>query len=473
MSEPLWTFSTLVDATNARTYGPDLGRVSGVSIDSRTLEAGDSFFAVKGENFDGHDFVSAALSKGASLAVVAQERLVGLGRLTGSLAVVDDVQMALGQLASAARSRFRGKIVAVTGSVGKTTTKDMLRQALIKTGAVHSAAASYNNHIGVPLTLARMPADSPFAVFEIGMNHPGEIAPLAALVQPHVAVITTVEAVHLEAFESVDEIPLAKAEIFSGVTEGGATILNRDNRYFEVLYRLAMQAGIERIISFGRHPDADARLDEVVAGPMGSTIRADIGGRSTSYTLGAPGDHMVTNSLAVLAATQLVGGDLDAAIAALADFSPSKGRGEQFQLAIGGGAATLIDESYNANPASMRAALGLVAGSPPAKNGRRIAILGDMLELGDRELALHAELAEPIADAGVDRVYLVGERMAALWEALPQARRAVYAISAADLLSPLTNDLAAGDVVVVKASNGVRLGALVEALKQQFGAGAG
>lgn len=472
MSEPLWTFSAFVDATNARPYGPNPKRVDGVSIDSRTLAPGDSFFAVKGENFDGHDFVSAALANGASLAVVAQKRLVGLGRLTGSLAVVDDVQMALGQLAAASRVRFRGKVVAVTGSVGKTTTKDMLRQALAKSGAVHSAAASYNNHIGVPLTLARMPADSPFAVFEIGMNHPGEIAPLAALVQPHVAVITTVEAVHLEAFESVDEIALAKAEIFGGVAEGGAAILNRDNQYFEVLYRLAMQAGIDRVISFGRHPDADARLDKVEAGVSGSTIQADIGGRSTSYFLGAPGDHMVSNSLAVLAATQLVGGDLDAATAALADFLPSAGRGEQFQLTIGGGAATLIDESYNANPASMRAALGLAAGLALAPNGRRIAVLGDMLELGERELTLHAELAESIASAGIDRVYLVGERMAALWEALPQARRAVYAKSAADLLSPLTDDLAAGDVVVVKASNGVRLGALVAALKQQFGAGA-
>ena len=472
MNEPLWTFSAFVDATEARPFGQDPGGVDGVSIDSRTLMPGDGFFAIQGENFDGHDFVTAALAKGASLAVVAQEHLVGLGRLTGSLAVVDDVQTALGQLATASRLRFRGKIVAVTGSVGKTTTKDMLRQALAKSGAVHCADASYNNHIGVPLTLARMPADVPFAVFEIGMNHPGEIAPLAAMVRPHVAVITTVEAVHLEAFASVDEIALAKAEIFSGVAEGGAVILNRDNRYFEVLYRLAMQAGIERVISFGRHRDADARLEEVAVGPSGSTIRADIGGRPISYQLGAPGDHMVTNSLAVLAATQLVGGDLDAAATAIGDFAPGRGRGEQFELAVGDGTATLIDESYNASPTSMRAALSLIAGLRPEKNGRRIAVLGDMLELGDDELLLHAGLAEPIAAAGVDRVYLVGERMAALWEALPQARRAVYAKSAADLVSPLTDDLAAGDVIVVKASNGVRLGALVEALTQQFGAGA-
>ncbi len=472
MSEPLWTLAALLELTKGRLIGPEPKAIDGISIDSRTTESGDAFFAIRGDRFDGHDFIAAALAGGAVLAVVGAHRLVGLGRITAPLVVVDDVTKALRRLAVGARSRATGKIVAVTGSVGKTTTKDMLRAALGRSGSVHAAPASFNNHWGVPLTLARMPAHSAYGVFEIGMNHPGEIAPLAAMVRPHVAIVTTVEPVHIEAFESVEAIADAKAEIFTGIEAGGAAILNRDNPHFERLALAAGAADAARIIGFGKHPDADARLEDASLGPAGSAVRARIDGRPMSYAVGIAGLHMVINSLAVLAAALFVGADLDAAAASLAGISPGKGRGTRSQLQLASGTALLIDESYNANPASMRAAIGVLGRIGPGGEGRRIAVLGDMLELGQSELALHAALVDVLETARVDRVHLVGERMAALWEVLPPDRRGVYAVNADGLAAALADDLRPGDVMMVKGSNGIRLGALVEALRQQFGAAA-
>jgi UDP-N-acetylmuramoyl-tripeptide--D-alanyl-D-alanine ligase len=473
MSEPLWTIDELLRLTGGRPLGPEAKPVNGISIDSRTLEPGDAYFAIRGDRFDGHDFVRPALSRGASLAVVGQNRLVALGTVKGPMIVVDDVLDALRALAVAARERFTGKIVAVTGSAGKTTTKDMLRLMLAQSGAVHGAPASFNNHWGVPLTLARMPRDAAFGVFEIGMNHPGEITPLSQMVRPHAAIITTVEAVHLQAFDSVEGIARAKAEIFVGLEPGGAAILNRDNAYFDLLAGLAKAAGAAKVIGFGRQAEAEARLEELTLGPAGSTIAAQIGGRRINYRLAAAGEHMAIDSLAALAAVDWLGADVDKAAEALSEFSAGTGRGRRILLKLPAGAAILIDESFNANPASMRAALGVLGTVEPREDGRRIAVLGDMLELGEGESAMHAALAEAVDAAAVDCVHLVGPVMAALWEALPPKRRGVYAQGVEELTPRLAEEIASGDVIMVKGSHGIGLGKLVETLTRKFGVDAG
>jgi UDP-N-acetylmuramoyl-tripeptide--D-alanyl-D-alanine ligase len=469
MTKPLWTLANLLEATGGRPLGPTPKPITGLSIDSRTIREGDAFLAIKGDHFDGHDFVRPALAHGAALAVVSQNRLVSLGALKGPFVVVDDVTDALRALAVAARARSAAKVIAVTGSAGKTTTKDMLKLALAPSGEVHAAAASYNNHWGVPLTLARMPVSAVFGAFEIGMNHRGEIRPLTALVRPHAAIVTTVDAVHLGAFADVEQIARAKAEIFEGLEDNGAAILNRDNPYFELLAKLARDAGAKRVIGFGRHQDADARLEKLELKAGGSAIAARIDGRRIAYELGAAGEHMAANSLAVLAAAIFVGADVGPAADALAEFSAGKGRGRRILLKLPAGSAILVDESYNANPASMRAALGVLSRVEPREDGRRIAVLGDMLELGAMEADMHAALAQPIAEAAVDCVHLVGPVMAALWEALPPARRGVYAQTVAELTPRIAGAIAPGDVIMVKGSNGIRLGDLVEELTKRFG----
>ncbi len=469
MSAPLWSFADLVDAVRGRPTGTSAPAVGGISIDSRTVQPGDAFFAIKGDRFDGHDFVGAAVAHGASVAVVAQERLAGMGRITVPLVVVSDVLAALEALAVASRARSRAKIVGVTGSVGKTSTKEMLGRALAASGETHFSPASFNNHWGVPLTLARMPASARFGVFEIGMNHGGEITPLTRMVRPHSAIVTTIEPVHLEHFpDGIDGIVRAKAEIFLGVEPGGAALLNRDNPHYEALALLAIEAGVERVLSFGETADADARLDRVTLDAERSAVEATILGHRVVFRLGAPGRHLVQNALAVLLAVADLGGDLEAATAALVAMRAGKGRGERSTLSVGAAEATLIDESYNANPASMRAAIALLAQTEPVGAGRRIAVLGDMLELGPEATALHAALAGPLAAAGIDRVYLAGPLMAALWEALPEGRRGHYAESASALEPILSAEIAPGDVVMVKGSNGSRMGPLVEALKSRF-----
>jgi len=469
MTAPLWTLPALLEITGGRPLGPAPAPVTGISIDSRTIDKGDAFFAIRGEHYDGHDFVRPALANGASLAVVGQNRLVALGAFRGPFVVVDDVTDALRTLATAARARTDGKIIAVTGSAGKTTTKDMLKAALSPSGATHAARASFNNHWGVPLTLARMPKETAFGVFEIGMNHPGEIVPLSKLVRPDAAIVTTVEAVHLGAFASIEDIARAKAEIFAGLEPGGAAILNRDNPHFELLAGLAKEAGAGRIIGFGRHRDAEVRLADLKLGPASSTITARIDGKMRDYTLGIAGEHMAMNSLAVMAAVAFVGADLGRAAEALAEFSAGSGRGRRILLKLPAGSAILIDESYNANPASMRAALEVLSRVEPREDGRRIAVLGDMLELGVREAELHAALAEAVERAAVDCVHLVGPAMSALWEVLPPARRGVYAQSVEELTPLIAKEIAPGDVLMVKGSNGIRLGRLVEALTRDYG----
>ena len=467
MSVPLWTVAGMAAAMNARQSGPVPAAVPGISIDSRTIRPGEAFFAITGEARDGHDFVAAALQAGAGLAVVSAARLSDVPA-GAPLLIVGDVLDGLRDLGRAARARSRAKIVAVTGSVGKTGTKDALRLVLEPQGATHASAASYNNQWGVPLSLARCPQAAEFAVFEMGMNHVGEIAPLSRLVRPHVAVITTIEPVHLEFFASVADIADAKAEIFAGLAPGGAAVINRDNPHFERLQRAAQAASVGRIVSFGEHAEADARLDKLALHADCSTVAANILGVDVTYKIGAPGRHIVFNSLAVLAAVSLMGADLALAALALAELQPPAGRGSRQTLSVPGGTALLIDESYNANPASMRAALALLGQVPMGPRGRRIAVLGDMLELGARASELHGALVEPVLAHGIDLVFCSGPQMRSMWEALPPERRGGYAETAAALEPAVLREIHAGDAVMVKGSLGSKMGPIVTALARKF-----
>ena len=466
MSEPLWTLDTMAAAMKAERAGALRRGVPGLSIDTRSIQPGEAFFAIQGENRDGHDFVEAALKAGAGLAVVAREKAGAMPK-DAPLLIVPDVLAALNDLAHASRARSRAKIVAVTGSVGKTGTKEALRLVLARQGETHASAASYNNHWGVPLSLALMPQLAKFGVLEIGMNHAGEITPLTRLVRPHVAMITTIAPVHLEFFGTLEAIADAKAEIFGGVEPGGAAVINADTRQFARLKSAAQAADVERIVSFGEREDADARLVKVSLQAETSTVQAHIFGHDVTYKLGAPGRHMVDNSLGVLAAAHLLGADLALTALALAELRASVGRGQRITLDVPGGTVLLIDESYNANPTSMRAALALLGQVPVQGLGRRIAVLGDMLELGPEGASLHAALSDAVLENGVDLIYCAGPLMKSLWDALPSERRGGYADDSAALEPIILGAIAAGDAVMVKGSLGSRMGRIVKALQRR------
>jgi UDP-N-acetylmuramoyl-tripeptide--D-alanyl-D-alanine ligase len=458
----------MVVAMGGRPFGHLPDGVTGISIDSRTITPGEAFFAIKGDRVDGHDYASLAIANGASLLVVSEAKLPALGRLTVPMIVVEDVLVALQKLGIAARDRTAATVIAVTGSVGKTTTKEMLRLALAPSGKVHASVASFNNHWGVPLTLARMPMDTRYGVFELGMNHPGEIGPLSRMVRPDVAIITTIAPAHLGNFSSVDEIADAKAEIFEGVVNGGDVILNRDNPYFERLEQAAQAAGLENVHSFGQHAKAEYRLAEFDGAAELSTLWVSFHGETREVTIGAPGRHLAENAMAVLAAVSLVGADVDGAIEALASLTAVKGRGARHKLKIAGGSLTLIDESYNANPASMRAAISVLASSQPSYDGRRIAVLGDMLEMGEYAVSVHADLAGPLLAAGIEHVWLAGPEMVALRDALPETVSVVYLETTAELANFVTTEVRAGDVVMVKSSLGIGFGKIVAALLDKY-----
>jgi len=466
MTAPLWTLDDMAAAMRAARAGTLPREVQGLSIDTRTLLPGEAFFAIQGENRDGHDFVEGALQAGAGLAVVAKAKQAAMPK-GAPLLIVPDVLAALNDLARTSRARSDAKIVAVTGSVGKTGTKEALRLVLARQGETHASAASYNNHWGVPLSLALMPQRTKFGVFEIGMNHAGEITPLTQLVRPHVAIVTTIAPVHLEFFGTIEAIADAKAEIFSAVEPGGAAVINADIAQFERLKSAAQAAGVKRIVSFGEREDADARALKVSLQAETSTVQAQILGHDVTYKLGAPGRHVVDNSLGVLAAASLLGADLALAALALADLKAPVGRGERMTLDMPGGQVLLIDESYNANPTSLRAALALLGQVPMRGLGRRIAVLGDMLELGPEAAALHAELADAVIRNAVDLVYCAGPLMKSLWDALPSERRGGYAENAAALEPQILGAVAAGDAVMVKGSLGSRMGPIVKALKRR------
>ncbi len=426
----LWKTADFVAASGGFLHGEAPPAIVGLSIDTRTIGPGEAFVAIRGESRDGHDFVAAALKAGAALAVVAEGKAPK--HLAPLLIVPDDPLAALERIAVAARYRMNGSVLAVTGSVGKTSTTEMLRIALSALGAAHSPVGSFNNQWGVPLTLARMPEATRYGIFEIGMNHAGEIRPLTKLVRPHVAIVTTVGPVHLEYFESEAGIAEAKAEIFEGLEPDSVAVLNRDNTWFELLAERARAQGA-RILSFGEHASADVRLLRVALKEDGSSISADVAGSPVTYRVGAPGRHLVENSLAVLAACHALGADMARVVLALAEFRAPKGRGQRLRLAHPSGPFTLIDESYNANPASMRAALALLGQTSPGGRGRRIAVLGDMLELGEAGPTLHRGLAPALAESGADLVFLTGPLMADLWRDLPDQRRGAYSEKAAEL----------------------------------------
>ncbi|BCG93770.1 UDP-N-acetylmuramoylalanyl-D-glutamyl-2,6-diaminopimelate--D-alanyl-D-alanine ligase [Mesorhizobium sp. 131-2-1] len=464
----LWTSEALVDAMGGRPIGVMPQGISGISIDSRSLQPGDAFFAIKGETMDGHDFATAAVKAGAGVLVVAEGKLPSLGRLTAPMIVVQDVLAALEKLGVAARARSGARIIAVTGSAGKTTTKEALRHVLSAVGTVHASAQSFNNHWGVPLTLARMPEDCDYAVFEIGMNHPGEIRPLVKMVRPHVAIVTLIAAAHLGFFRNLDEIAQAKAEIFDGLEPDGAALLNRDDSRWKLLDKMAKTAGVEHVYSFGENARSTFRLLKCELNAAHSVITAKIDGREIVARVGAPGRHMVQNVLAVLGAAQLVGADLDKVASALSDLSAERGRGKRHMLRHPKGPITLIDESYNANPASMAAAMALLNATPVSGEGRRVAVLGDMLELGSHSAKLHAALAELIVGTGTQTVFLGGPEMRALAEILPSDVKTEYRAGAEELKPLLLSALRAGDVVMVKSSKGIGFSKLVEALLGKF-----
>jgi UDP-N-acetylmuramoyl-tripeptide--D-alanyl-D-alanine ligase len=456
----LWTHleaeaATLGQASHGFTVG-------GISIDTRSLKEGDLFVALQGDNRDGHDFVRAAFDAKAGAALVSR----ALEDAAGPLLTVGHTQRGLEDLARAARARSNAKILAVTGSAGKTTTKEILRLACNALGRTHASAASHNNHWGVPLSLASLPRDAEYGIFEVGMNHFGELRNLVSFVRPHVALVTTVAPAHLEFFGNCESIADAKSEIFEGLLPGGAALIPSDSVYAERLKARARQAQVSRIVTFGT--TGDAKLLSVTPDGEGMRVKADILGRAVDCYVGAPGAHIAQNVVGALAAVALLEGDVLNAAAALKNFAALKGRGAGFTAA----GIRVIDESYNANPASMAAALALLghASSSNQKSGRKIAVLGDMLEMGEGGIAHHAALSGPIEDNAVDLVFASGPQMKALWDALPPARRGAYAENSAMLMPQVLAALKAGDTVLVKGSNGAKMSVIVDALRKNQGA---
>jgi UDP-N-acetylmuramoyl-tripeptide--D-alanyl-D-alanine ligase len=458
----LWTASEAAAATGGQAIG-DWG-VSGVSIDTRSLIPGDLFVALTVAR-DAHDFVAAALAAGAGAALVS--RIPEGVSKTAPLLLVKDVQTGLEDLGRAARARSNAKVVAITGSVGKTTTKEMLRAVLSVEGKTHAAEASYNNHWGVPLTLARMPQDTEFAVIEIGMSAPGEIAPLTRLVRPHVAVVTTVAAAHLEAFGRIEGIADEKASLYQGLELGGIAIANADLETSPILIKAAVDLGFAPML-FGIK-GADLRLETLSVSEVATVMKIDVAGTPLFLRLSAPGAHFAVNALASLAVISALDLDLARAALALAQWRPVAGRGTRETLQLRPHnqlEVELIDDAFNANPASLMASLNVLAGAVPQGKGRRIAILGDMLELGPETAAMHARIAEHPALSKVDVVHTCGPLMAHLRAALSENKRGHHAQTAEELVPNLLRDLTSGDILLVKGSKGSKVSRVVDALRK-------
>ncbi len=460
MNGALWSADEIAAATDGQVNGGNAAgdwSVVGVSIDSRTVLPGELFIALRGPTHDGHQFVSAALERGAACLV---DRVPAKVADTAPVILVKDTMAALTSLGRAARTRSQARIAAITGSVGKTGTKEALKLALSPQGTTHASVQSFNNHWGVPLSLAREPRHAVYAIYELGMNAPGEIAALTSLVRPEVALITTIAPAHLGHFPSIDAIAAAKAEIFQGLLPGGVAILDRDNPYFQALKERAQAENCGRVVGFGLADGSDAHLLASRLHADGSDVRMALDGKEIRYHIGAPGKHWVKNSLAVVAAAAALGADPETAAAALADYKPPKGRGQRHTLNWPGGDVLMIDESYNANPTSMRAAISLLDKS----QGRKIAAFGDMLELGEQSARFHAELAEPLLESRVDRVFTVGSAMRHLHAAMPKDRRGVHVERADALLPILKSELLPGDTILIKGSLGSAMGQVVNGL---------
>lgn len=458
----LWPAAEAAAATNGMQVGE--WAATGISIDSRTVADGDLFVALRGPNFDGHDYVQDALTRGAAAVMV--DRVPQGVPHDAPLLVVEDTMEGLTDLARFARMRSEARVAAVTGSVGKTSTKEALKLALSATAPAYASQGNLNNQWGAPLSLSRMPEQVAYGVFELGMNHAGEIAPLSRLVEPDVAIITNVEAVHAAHFHSVEGIADAKAEIFRGMGPESTAILNRDNPHFPRLVAHARTQGVGRIWSFGEHPEADARLVDCSLHTAASAVNAIILGEPVQYTLSAPGRHWVLNSLSVLLAAKGLGANIAGAARAMGRITPLRGRGARIRIEVEqGGAILLIDESYNASPVSVAASLEVLGGVDSGPDGRRIAVLGDMLELGPDAPALHAGLKEPVLANDIDLVFTCGPDMKHLHDALPEGRRGAHAADSRALAAVLADAVRPGDCIMVKGSLGSRMAVVVEALE--------
>ena len=466
----LWTSDAAANATGGKLVGQSWN-AGGVSIDTRTLEKGDLFVALKDVR-DGHEFVADALKSGAAAALVSKIP-EGVPE-DAPLLIVPDVLKALEELGRAARARTSAKVIAVTGSVGKTSTTDMLRQVLQAQGKTHAAVASYNNHWGVPLTLARMPVDTEYAVIEIGMNHPGEIAPLSCLARPNVVIVTTVAPAHLEAFESIEGIAHEKASIVEGLEPGGTAVINADIETANIL-KAAAKKFARTTIDFGALPGATLCAADIKLTEGASVVRGTFEDRRFLFKVGAPGRHFAMNALAVFGACHAVGADTDIVACDIGQWTASEGRGQRETLVLDpveGLSVSLIDDAFNANPASLGAALWVLSAAQPQdgmgriSRGRRIAVLGDMLELGKTEEQLHAGIADHPALPEIARIDCVGPRMRALYEALPEAKRGRWTETAEEMAARAKELIDPGDVVLVKGSKGSKVSLVVDAFRR-------
>jgi UDP-N-acetylmuramoyl-tripeptide--D-alanyl-D-alanine ligase len=455
----LWTSDEVARALAPATIAAPF-EANGVTFDSRAVVKDDLFFALSGETTDGHGFVGEAMKRGAAAAVVSRD----VEAAGGTLIRVPDTMKALASLGRAGRRRSSARIASVTGSVGKTSTKDALRAMLAAQAPTSASVASFNNHVGVPISLARLPREARYGVFEIGMNHPGEIAPLARQVEAHVGVITNVGPVHIGHMGSEEAIADEKGCLFAGMAEGAVAVLDRDSHHYDRLAGHARRFGVSRVVGFGRSETAEARLLSCSLQDTGSDVAALIHGRRIEYRLGAAGEHWVLNSIAALAVVEALGANVVEAAATLKGIGASPGRGARRMLKFGAGTVELLDESYNANPVSMRAMLALLARTEPARGGRRLLAMGDMRELGEGADAYHAGLADAVAASGAAQVFLCGPHMRALWPLLAPAQHGVHRPDSASLAGDVAAALRAGDVIAVKGSLGSKMKNVVDAI---------
>ncbi len=457
LSNPLWTSKEIAQAVHGE-FLNDFS-IENIEIDSRNVQKGDLFIALKVAR-DGHDFVENAIASGANGALVANKECAPN---VANLVLCNDTMLALENMGIFARRRANiAKRIAITGSVGKTTVKELTAAALAASGKTHKSVKSYNNHWGVPLTLARMPQDTRFGVFEIGMNHMGEIAKLSPQVRPHIAAITSVAPVHIEHFGTIEAIADAKSEIFLGVENGGKVLIPADNpMYSRLMARANDIDGIEAI-SFGNNEKANSRIIEIKNDNKIRRVRADILGEIVEWDISELGDHWVSNGLCALTLVQLAGGYVEAAASILSNFGALDGRGATKNILLkNGGQITLVDEAYNANPTSIAGALNALS---QRGGGRKIAVLGDMLELGSQENQYHADLIDAVIASNPDLVFLAGQRMKHLWDLLPQNMRGAYATTSKDLAPKLCEAILPNDVIMVKGSNGSHMNVIIAAI---------
>ncbi|WP_025898440.1 UDP-N-acetylmuramoyl-tripeptide--D-alanyl-D-alanine ligase [Sneathiella glossodoripedis] len=458
---PLWTAEEVAQAIGVDVHDQQW-QATGVSIDSRTVEKGDLFIAIVGPANDGHDYVANALERGAVAAIVSSS--VSDCPEGANLLFVADTQVAMEKLGVAARTRTSAKVIAVTGSVGKTGTKEALAHCLKEQGKTHYSVGSFNNHWGVPLSLARMPANTEYAVFELGMNHAGELGPLSRFVRPDVAIITTIAIAHLEFFKDKSEIAFAKSEIFEGLAKEAYAIINADIEESDQLQRAALQLGVRQLITFGEVASADARLEAIKILPHSSEISANICGHKLDYILSVPGEHWAMNSLAVLAAIKAIGADIDKASNSLASMAAPGGRGAELKVLVEGGSFVIIDESYNASPIAMQAAFKVLASHELNDGGRKILVVGDMRELGEKSPEIHASLANDVLASGADMVYACGSYMQHLVDALPKELIGGYTAHSDELAPLVAQSVKANDVVLIKGSLGSKMKVVLDAL---------